>query len=106
MSAMKDDTYHDRCPNDGCLDVERSFKNGGKTIKKGEEYANWSMYNADPRRGGCGTSWARTTKQGVAEDQSKGVNPKWLTDSAQTGRSFSLPSEQFRENWDHIDWSK
>lgn len=102
----KDGEYHDRCPKDGCLDVDRIHKNGGTTVQKREEYLNWSMYNADPRQGGCGYSWARTTPQGVREDQAKGVNPKWGTKSAETGRAYSLPTEAFRRGYDAVDWSK
>lgn len=102
----KSGEYYDRCPHDGCLEVDRKYKNGGRTIGKGEEYLNWSMYNADPRKGGCGYTWARTTPQGVAEDRSRGVNPKWGTASAERGRSYSLPTDQFRENFDAIDWSR
>jgi hypothetical protein len=104
--AGKDGEYYDRCPSDGCVEVDRVHKNGGRTLRTGEEYLNWSMFNADPRKGGCGYSWARTTKQGQREDQERNINPKWLTGSAQAGRSYSLPTEQFRDNFERIDWSK
>lgn len=103
-AAGKDGEYYDRCPKDGCIETDRIFKSGGRDSKK-EEYLNWSMYNAAPKQGGCGYTWARTTKQGAARDDSKGVNPKWLTSAASTGRAYNVPSEQFRENYDQIDWS-
>lgn len=103
--SSKDGEFYDRCPKDGCIETERIFKHGGRT-GSGEDYLNWSMYNAHPKQGGCGYTWSRDTKQGLEANQAKGINPKWLTKSAQTGRSYSLPSEQFRDNFGRIDWSK
>lgn len=96
--------YYDRCVVDGCIEVDRSFKSGGKT-SKGEEYLDWSMYSADRRAGGCGASWARTTRQGAERDKDK-YNPKWLTRSALRGTAYSMPSDAYREGYDRIDWSK
>lgn len=98
-ASKKDGDFYDRCPSDGCLEVDRSYKKGG-TTGRGETYLDWSMYHADPRRGGCGTSWARTTKQGVEWDHKKGIDPKWKTRSAIIG-SFQLStSELYRRNYD------
>lgn len=102
---MKDNEYYSRCPNDGCLEVDRRFKSGGRDTR-GEEYLNWSMYHADPKQGGCGMNWTHTTKQGAAHDQKSGVNPRWLTRSAAVGRYLDSPSERFRENYALIDWTR
>jgi hypothetical protein len=101
----KDGEYYDRCPADGCIETEPHFRNGGVDGRR-QEHLSWSMYNADQKKGGCGFNWARTTNQGIKEDQAKGVNPKWGTETARTGRSYSLPTEQFRMNYEDIDWSK
>ena len=99
--SSKEGEYYDVCPRDQCLEVDRQFKNGGKD-GKGHEYLSWSMYNADPRRGGCGYTWARTTPQGIAKDHAKGIDTKWGTRSAETGRSYSLPSQAYQDGWERI----
>ena len=96
--SSKEGDGYDRCPEDGCIEVDRSFKHGG-TDTRGEQYLNWSMYNADVRKGGCGTNWTRTTKQGVERDQRRGVNPKWLTGSALSGRYTDVPSRQYQDRY-------
>ena len=96
----KDGAFYDRCPSDGCLEVDRKYKNGGRD-GKGEDYLNWSYFHADPREGGCGTTWTRTTKQGAERDRSRGVNPKWLTRDALVGSFTMAPSEAYRFRYDH-----
>lgn len=106
VAGSKDGDYYDRCPNDGCMEVDRSFKSGGTTMKRQEEYLDWSIFNADARQGGCGTTWSRTTSQGLARNTKRGQQTKYLTGTAARGRAYSLPTEQFRERFDAIDWSK
>jgi hypothetical protein len=101
VPAFKDDAYYDTCPKDQCLTVDRSFKHGG-TDNKGEEHVKWAMYNADPRKGGCGNNWARDTKQGVAANNEKGRDPKWKAESAELDRTFSMPSDAYRDNYERI----
>lgn len=96
---------HDRCPVDNCIDVDRSFKSGGKD-GNGEHHLSWEMFSADPRKGGCGTPWTRTTRQGQAADAVRGVQSRFLTRSAQAQRVTSLPSDTFQANYDRIDWER
>lgn len=92
-----------RCPNDGCIEVERQFKHGGTTIKKQERYLNWEMYNADRKKGGCGTSWTVDTPQGVAEAEKQGrAKPRWVNESAASGRTYFMPSEEYASNYERI----
>lgn len=95
----KSGEYYDRCPADGCIEVERSYKFGG-IDNHDEEHLLWSMYSADRRKGGCGHGWARTTEQGKARDESRGVSPKWLTQSAAVGRAWSLPTPEYEANYE------
>lgn len=94
-NATKDGTFYDRCPEDGCLEADPTYVLGG-----GEQFRDASVYFADPRKGGCGTNWSRTTRQGAERDRSRGVNPKWLTQGASLDRYTSLPSERYRRNYD------
>lgn len=96
---------YDRCPLDGCIEVDHSHKNGGVDGHGGSHY-DWFMYNADPRKGGCGATWTRDTPQGYARNTAKGVNPMYQTTSGEVGRVISVPSPAFREGYDRIDWSK
>lgn len=98
-SGSKDGEYSDRCPKDGCLEVDRVHKNGGRT-SRGEQYLNWAMYNADARKGGCGYSWTRTTKQGIEHDASKGVRSRWKTRSAERDTFHLTTSALYRTKYD------
>lgn len=101
MPAFKEDSYYDKCPKDACLTVDRSFKKGG-TDNKGQEHLDWSMYNADPRKGGCGNNWTRDTKQGVENNNKRGKDPKWRAESAAVDRTFSMPTDAYRDNYERI----
>lgn len=98
INTAKSGDGYDRCPHDGCIEVEPTHVNGGIDTKR-EEYRNWFMYSADRRRGGCGGAWTRTTKQGRAHDAQSGVDSRWLTKDAATERSYSMPSDQYRDNY-------
>lgn len=95
---MADGVWTDRCPNDGCLEVDRQHKMGGKS-PRGEVYHNWSIFHANPREGGCGATWSRTSKQGRAYDESHGVRSKHLTPEAVANREYSVPSAAYSANW-------
>lgn len=94
----KDGEYYDRCPVDGCKEVDRIYKIGG-VDGRGEEHLFASMYSADMREGGCGALWSRTTPQGEERFHKDGP-PKWRTRSGM--RSMSVPSEQFMSNYERI----
>lgn len=111
VSGSKSGEYYDNCPNEACgkRDIERKWKIGGTNPRNGENHLHAAIYGCPPPggpNGGCGATWTRTTVQGVAADASKGVRSKWGTQAAQRARTVSIPSEQFRANYDAIDWSK
>lgn len=103
--ATKEGDYYDRCPNDGCVEVDRTFKIGG-VDGHNEEHLFASIYSADMRQGGCGALWSRTTPQGEERfHRDRGLgDPKWRTRSGM--RLLSVPSERFQDNYERIDWSK
>lgn len=105
VNRKKEGDSYDRCPNDDCVEVDPTYRFGGKD-GKGEQYQNWALYTADVRQGGCGHNWARTTKAGLARDHARGVHPKWLSQSALVDRTVSLPSDRYRANYALIDWSR
>ena len=95
----KSGEYYDRCPLDGCMEVERNHKLGGHD-SRGEEHLLWSTYTADPRRGGCGHSWSRTTKQGLARNDTRNRSTAGLTRAADRDVITSVPSQAYRDNYD------
>lgn len=106
-APSKGGEYYDNCPNADCgqRDVERNHKFGGRD-GKGEEHLNWSMYHCGGNDG-CGVNWTRTTKQGREYFERRGKKPsKWHTNSGDAGRYTSVPSDEFRDRFDLIDWSK
>lgn len=98
--AVQGGDGYSRCPEDGCKQVDRSFKNGG-VDSKGQQHLSWEMFSADRREGGCGAVWAAETQQGAKDAEKQGRDPRWLTYSAATGRSYSLAptSDQYAENY-------
>jgi hypothetical protein len=99
-NPRKDGEYYDTCPSDGCIEVDRIHKMGGTTGYDvgSQEYLDWSMFSADRRKGGCGTLWARTTRQGAQMHAERGMgDPKWLTRGAT--RTLSMPSQQYMDNY-------
>lgn len=95
----KDGADHDTCVVDRCLDVEPNFRIGG-TGRRGAEFLEHSQFFADPRLGGCGANWERSTAQGMAMDAKKGVRSKWPTRSVQVGTHTSIPSNRYRDAYD------
>lgn len=95
---------YSRCPEDGCLEVERRFKIGGQDMK-GENHLDAEIYHADRAQGGCGANWAPDTKQGAERNRANlGREPRWLNDSAATDRSYSLApqSQEYADNYRRI----
>jgi len=99
VNAHKDGDYYDSCPNDGCLEVDAVHRSEGNQAGMREQVHDWSIFNADVRRGGCGFTWTRTTPSGAERDRAAGREPRWRTRSA-SGRFMSVPSEAFRANYE------
>jgi hypothetical protein len=97
---VKDGDYYDRCPRDGCLEVDAAHRSEGNAAGARETYHDWSIFSADVRQGGCGAVWSRTTTTGVQRDHARGVEPSSLTASAGKGRYISVPSEAYRTNFE------
>jgi hypothetical protein len=97
----KDGDYYDRCPSDGCLEVDAQHRSEGDKTGPREQYHDWSIYNANRKAGGCGFTWTRTTNTGAERDRRRGVEPRWLTRSA-ADRYLSVPSDTFRSNYEAI----
>jgi len=108
--GRKEGSHYDNCINPACgkRDVERKWKIGGTHAGNGENYLHAAIYGCPkgPGQDGCGASWARTTEQGVAADAAKGVKSKWGTQSAERGRTISVPSDAYRAAYDAIDWDR
>lgn len=98
-NTSKEGIDYDRCPHDGCIEVEPTYKHGGITARGKQEYRNWSMYSADRRKGGCGMPWTRTTEQGRQRDHANNLDTRWLATSAAKGRHYSMPSDEYRDNY-------
>lgn len=99
---MKDGDYYDRCPHDGCLEVDAAHRSEGSQAGPRESYHDWSIFSADLRAGGCGSVWSRTTTTGAARDRARGVEPAHLTASADKERVVSVPSQAYRDNYEAI----
>lgn len=100
---MKDGDYYDRCPSDGCLEVDAMHRSeGNQAGHMREQYHDWSIYNADVRSGGCGAVWTRTTSTGQQRDAARGVRSLNLTASAGKGRYVSVPTEAYRSKYEAI----
>lgn len=98
--SVKGGDGHSRCPEDGCIEIDRRFKIGGQD-SKGETYLDAEIYHADPKAGGCGANWSADTKQGAERQRAKGREPRWLAEDAATNRTTSLPpqSEAYAEGY-------
>jgi hypothetical protein len=95
----KDGDYYDRCPADGCLEVDAAHRSEGAQAGPREAYHDWSIFSADQRQGGCGATWTRTTTTGVRKDAARGVQSANLTASATRERSISVPSDAYRDHY-------
>lgn len=100
VTRTKEGDHYDRCPLDGCMEVDQQFHFGSPDSHR------WATYHADRKQGGCGHSWSRTTKEGLAHNTNRGQQTAGLTASAERGRVHFVPSEQYRARYDLIDWSK
>jgi hypothetical protein len=97
---MKDGDYYDRCPQDGCLEVDAMHRSEGNQAGARETHHDWSIYSADVREGGCGAVWTRTTSTGAARDRARGVQSLNLTAAAGKERYVSVPSDSYRANYE------
>lgn len=103
VAGGKSGEGYDRCPTDGCREVDSFFRSYGKDTH-GQEHADFFLYNADRRDGGCGTTWSRTTTTEAAQSEAKKYKPKWLTQDAARGRVYitSPNSDEYRDNYARI----
>ena len=100
VNAKKDGDYYDTCPNDGCLETDAAHRNEGLRPGPREAQHDWSIFNADPRKGGCGFTWTRTSGTGVQRDHGLGRESRWKTRSAGRESFVSVPSDAFRDNYE------
>lgn len=108
VSGAKSGDFYDNCINPDCgrRDVDRQWKIGGTNPRNGETHLHAAIYGCSPKDGGCGETWTRTTRQGVAADYGRGMQSKWQTRDAQRDRRVSIPSDAYRAHFDAIDWTK
>lgn len=102
VNPHKDGDYYDTCPNDGCLEVDAAHRSEGSQAGVRESHHDWSIFNADPRQGGCGFTWTRTSSPGVDRDHRLGRESRWRTRSAGKETFVSAPSDAFRDNYEMI----
>src|SRR5215510_959988 len=72
VNAKKDGDYYDTCPHDACMEVDALHRSEGEKTGPREAHHDWSIYNADVRKGGCGFTWTRTTSTGAERDHNLG----------------------------------
>lgn len=87
------------CPNDG-TEIPLNYKWGS-----GDSTGDLSSGIAchDSRQGGCGLTIAVDSTQGVREAEARGDKPRtFVSEAAATGRSYSLPSDTFRDNYARV----
>lgn len=107
-NPKKSGEFYDTCPHDGCGEFEVTHRNEGdggygqETRGSRETAHEWSIYSADRRAGGCGGVWSRTAPTGVERYRSMGREPKGLTQDAATGRTYSMPTDAYRDNYERI----
>jgi hypothetical protein len=101
-NPKKDGDYYDRCPSDGCLEVDAVHRSEGSQTGAREGVHDWSIFNAGVRDGGCGYTWTRTSSTGVDRDHHLGRESRWRTRSAGAERFLSAPSDSYRDNYDRI----
>lgn len=97
VNPNKSGEGYDTCP--ACdREQEHQYKFGGNDGHA--DYHFWDMYSCDQLAGGCGATWTRTTPQGMERDYKKGLNSKWGTQSAATGRTFH--SGLAADDWERV----
>ncbi len=99
VSPSHDGETHDRCPVDGCADVDAGYVLGG--VAPQGEYYRWAQYHAP-----CGVSWTRTGAQVADERERRGLPVQYLTKSAGAGRVTSTPSAAFQRGYERIRWDQ
>lgn len=88
-----------RCPNDG-TEIPLDYK-WGSAPSSGDLSSGIACH--DSRKGGCGLSFAVDSSQGVREAEARGDKPRtFVSDAAATGRSYSVPSDAFRDNYERV----
>lgn len=101
---MPDGDFYDRC-NRCDTEAEASHRSEG-VGETGASHHEWSVYSCDPRAGGCGNAWSKTTRQGLEKREAQGAPTQGLTASAETQRAMSLPSERYKANYSRIRWDR
>jgi hypothetical protein len=95
---------YDRCSS--CdTEVDAKFFSGGAGQAQHGKAMDWNIFQCAPDDGGCGASWSKTTRQGLAKRDAQGELTSGLTESAVTQRAMSLPSDRYRDRYGLIDWS-
>lgn len=102
VNPHKDGDYYDSCPHDGCMEVDALHRSEGNLSGPREKFHDWSIFNADPRKGGCGFTWTRTSSTGVQRDEARGVSSRWRTRSAGSERFLSAPTDAYRDKYEAI----
>lgn len=103
--VMAEGEGYDRCSS--CdKEVDAKFFSGGESQRAHGKAMDWSIFSCPPDEGGCGTSWSKTTRQGLAKRDAQGEITSGLTESALVQRAFSAPSDRFKRNFEMIDWGK
>jgi hypothetical protein len=97
-NGAKDGTDYDRCPRDGCIEVEPNYRNGGRS-PRGEEFFNWNIFSADPHRGGCGASWTRTGRERYNKNMVGGTPTQYGVRAVDRQATVSVPSAAYQRNW-------
>lgn len=90
---------HSHCP--GCgTDVEPTDGFGGENGVP----RLWSQYVHDRKDDGaaCGATWTVTSEAGRQRNEERGLPTKWVSTSAQRGRSYSMPSRAYEQGWERI----
>lgn len=87
------------CPNDG-TEIPLAYK-WGSAPSSGDISSGIACH--DSRQGGCGTSFPVDSRQGVREAEERGDKPRlFVSEAVATGRTYSLPSDSFRDNYEGI----
>lgn len=80
VSGSKSGEGHDNCR---CCGKESDAFYANSQGRGAQENTEFFLYNCDPKAGGCGSSWDRTTSQGAERNERRGQRTKRLTQGAQ-----------------------